>query len=142
MRWFATTQHAFMNKLAALLLATLLSANAAACPITAELVQRYGISFSGFDKELPAATPPSGRDGESFVRLPIREKVWVSDGFRHAVLLDRAARKAWIVRYGGLSGAEAWFGPVDAGNAPLDDCRARPQAPAEARIEPAALGKQ
>ena len=118
-----------MYKLAALILATLLSANASACPIAADLARRYGISFSGFDKPLPAATPPQTRAGAALVRLPIRDSVWVSDGFRHAVVLDKASRQAWIVRYGGYTGAEQWFGPVDAGHASLEDCRPEPARP-------------
>lgn len=115
-----------MHQLAALLLAGLFSAGASACPLTDTLAERYGISFSGSDKPLPATTPPPDRDGASWVRMVIHHNPLVSDGFRHAVVLDKTTMKAWIVRYGGFTGGEEWFGPVDAAGIPLEDCRIEP----------------
>ena len=95
---------------------------AGACPALDALAERYGISFSGFDKPIPAATGPAAAQGER-LRLPIPDAGMVSDGFRHMLLFDTATRKAWILRTGGLAGVHEWYGPVDVGDARLEDCR-------------------
>ncbi len=122
--------------------AALLSANALACPAVDKLIERYGISFSGFDTPIPATQEPNAAASGPFFRMPIREAVMVSDGFRHTVVVSPAARKAWILRTGGFAGVHEWYGPLEVGEAALEDCRpaAAPLAAPGARKEVAAAG--
>lgn len=95
-----------------------------ACPAAAWLADHYGISFSGFTTPIPAATPPD-LSGNAYVRVAIPQRVFVSDGFRHAAVIDRATKKAWILRTGGFVSVYEWYGPVDADTTALDDCLTR-----------------
>jgi hypothetical protein len=103
--------------------AAVFSANAFACPVADKLAERYGISFSGFDTPIPSARAPAGANGGGFVRMPIRESMLVSDGFRHTAVLHPATKQAWILRTGGFAGVYEWYGPVDVGDMPLDGCQ-------------------
>lgn len=106
--------------------------NAFACPVSDALAKRYGISFSGFDTPIPAAAQePAGSGGSRLVRLPLPSAYLVSDGFQHTVVLDTAAKKAWILRTGGFAGVREWYGPVDAGDATLEGCRIEPELAAD-----------
>jgi hypothetical protein len=112
-----------MRLLACAVAATCLSASASACPITDALVERYGISFSGFAVEIPGTHAPAAAPGESLVRIAIPDASHVSDGFHHAVVLDTVQKKAWILRTGGFVGVHDWYGPVDVPTTSLANCR-------------------
>lgn len=118
-----------MKMIAFAIAATMGAANASACPELDALATRYGISFSGFDKPIPATTGPAVAE-DSLLRLPVGYPEIVSDGFRHTVLFDAATRKAWILRTGGFAGVREWYGPVDVGDSKLENCRPEP-APAQ-----------
>jgi hypothetical protein len=125
--WIA--KHRFAVTLAAALLSSFSAANASACPGLDALTQRYGISFSGFDKPIPAVQGPAVPGEGRLARLPVASPEIVSDGFRHTVLFDPATKKAWILRTGGFAGVHEWYGPVDAGSMALEDCRSEPVLP-------------
>jgi len=110
------------------------SAGAGACPLTDLLTERYGISFSGFEKAIPASAEPKVAPDRAYVRVLLRDKAPVSDGYRHAVLLDVAGRQAWILRTGGFVPVYQWYGPVDVGDVSAADCRN--ELPAGLRFEP------
>jgi hypothetical protein len=120
-------------------LAPAASLQAQACALTNVLVARYGISFSGFDKPIPeSAEPKAARDG-AWVRAVVRDKVPVSDGFHHTVLMDVAKKQAWILRTGGFAPVYQWYGPVDVsdvGDAAAAGCGDAPGVPANLKIEP------
>ena len=94
---------------------------APACAPAAWLAEHYGISFSGFTTPIPAVTPPD-LSGNAYVRVPIPQRVFVSDGFRHAAVINRVTKKAWILRTGGFVSVYEWYGPVDADTTALDSC--------------------
>jgi hypothetical protein len=112
-----------MKFLACAVAATCLSTAASACPMTDALVERYGISFSGFTVEIPDAQAPDVAPGDALVRIAIPDTSHVADGFRHSVVLDTVKKKAWILRTGGFVGVYKWYGPVDVTTMSLDDCR-------------------
>lgn len=124
------------NTLRMLAVATLMLCSAtacAACPAGDVLVERYGISFSGFAKPLPRAAvdPERARRAEGLVRIVLPDKArTVNDGFQHAALIDKAHRQAWILRTGGFAGVYEWYGPLDVAELNLDGCRLEPVAPA------------
>jgi hypothetical protein len=103
----------------------LCSAHALACPLSETLAERYGISFSGFKTAIPAAGAPDTSDG-AFLRVTVRDDSKVSDGFRHAIVMNTGTRKAWVLRTGGFAGVYEWFGPVDAAGASLEHCTLEP----------------
>jgi hypothetical protein len=114
-----------MKRLIVLGLAGLLSIPAMSCPLTDWLTQRYGVSFSGFEHAIPESrTPPL--DGPALTRIAFPDASHVSDGFRHAVVLDAATGKAWILRTGGFASVYQWYGPVDVPAMPTDTCRIEP----------------
>lgn len=113
------------------------SANAAACPAAAALAERYGISFSGFDKPIPASSEPTTAGGGRYLRVPIASPVIVSDGFRHTAVMDTVTKNAWILRTGGFAGVYEWYGPVDVGDASLEDCVSEPRLAIETVFNPA-----
>jgi hypothetical protein len=111
------------------MLATLMSlssAQALACPLSESLMTRYGISFSGFGTAIPASAAPDTTQGGPFVRVRMQDNVNVADGFRHTVLMDRSTKQVWILRTGGFVGVYQWYGPIDAVDASLDNCRLEP----------------
>ena len=97
----------------------------AACTAADHLVERYGISFSGFDKPLPKAGQPRvhGARAEDLlvIRLPNR-KGEVPDGFRHSALIDKEKGQAWIRRKGGFVPVDEWYGPVKLARLDLTGC--------------------
>ncbi|HEX8602617.1 MAG TPA: hypothetical protein VF774_08220 [Pseudoduganella sp.] len=101
------------------------SVHALACPLSETVAERYGISFSGFKTAIPAAGAPDTNDG-TFVRVTVRDDSKVSDGFRHAIVMNARTRKAWVLRTGGFAGVYEWFGPVDATGASLEHCILEP----------------
>ncbi len=102
------------------------SAQALACPLSDSLATRYGISFSGFGTAIPASAAPDTAHGGPFVRVRMPDASNVADGFRHTIVMDRGTNKVWILRTGGFVGVYQWYGPVDAVDASLDDCRLEP----------------
>jgi hypothetical protein len=112
--------------------ACLLSLRATACAVPDQLAARYGITFSGFAKPLPLSADPNTHAGGPYLRLHVRDKANVHDGFEHTVLVDMTAKKAWILRTGGFISVYQWYGPVDVADVPLDGCRAAPPAEAPA----------
>ena len=94
---------------------------APACAPAAWLAEHYGISFSGFTTTIPAAAPPD-LSGNAYVRVAIPQRVFVSDGFRHAAMINPVTKKAWILRTGGFVSVYEWYGPVDADTTALDSC--------------------
>ena len=105
-----------------------LTAHAPACPLTQSLVERYGISFSGFTKAIPAGPAPDTSHGGPYTRVAIPDDSKVADGFRHTVVVDTRTKKAWILRTGGFVGVYEWYGPVDAGAASIEGCQLEPKA--------------
>lgn len=123
-----------MKMTALAIAATLGVANAqAGCPELDALAKRYGISFSGFDKPIPATQGPAAAEG-SLLHLPIAYPEIVSDGFRHTLLFDATTRKAWILRTGGFVGVHEWYGPVDVGDSKLENCRPEPRPAQSVRV--------
>nr|WP_143028938.1 hypothetical protein [Massilia sp. PDC64] len=104
----------------------LLSAQAHACPLSDSLAARYGISFSGFSTAVPESTAPDTGHGGPFVRVRMPDASNVADGFHHTIVMDRSTNKVWILRTGGFVGVYQWYGPVDAVDASLTDCRLEP----------------
>jgi hypothetical protein len=117
-----------MESFAAAISLAMMTPHAPACPLTASLVERYGISFSGFTKAIPISTTPDTSHGGPFARVAIPDDSKVADGFRHTVLFDTRTKKAWILRTGGFEGRYEWYGPVDAGAASIEGCRLEPKA--------------
>lgn len=112
-----------------IMLATLmsvLSAQAFACPLSESLMTRYGVSFSGFGIAIPASAAPDTTHGGPFVRVRMPDASNVADGFHHTIVMDRSTKKVWILRTGGFVGVYQWYGPVDAVDASLDNCRLEP----------------
>lgn len=106
--------------------ATMSAANAGAgtCPEVALLAKRYGITFGGFATPIPPVKLPKVSKEGRLLHLQIVTPELVNDGFRHKILFDSATRKAWILRTGGFVGVRQWYGPVDAGDARLENCQA------------------
>ena len=100
--------------------ATLLfGAGASACPMWASVSQQYGIGAGGMMSPLPRAEHLAGGP---FTTIELPESSLVSDGFRHTLLIDKAARKIWIRRSGGYAGVSELYGPLDVGGHALDGC--------------------
>jgi len=97
----------------------------AACPVADQLIDTYGISFSGFEKALPETTRPLEHGARVadlvVVRLPNRKGA-VPDGFLHSALINKEAKRAWIRRKGGFAPEEKWFGPVKLDSVNLQGC--------------------
>jgi hypothetical protein len=112
-------------------IATLAAALVLACPVQAactaadRLVDTYGISFSGFQKELPEAPRPVGHGARStdlvVIRLP-NQKGDVPDGFIHSALINKESKQTWIRRKGGFVPVDKWYGPVKLETANLEGC--------------------
>lgn len=124
-----------MKSLGAAVCLFVLSAHAPACPMAQSLADRYGISFSGFTKAIPAAAAPDTSHDGPFVCVALPDDSHVADGFHHTAVVDTRTHKAWILRTGGFVGVHEWYGPVDAGDASLDGCGPEP-ALAAARAAP------
>ena len=104
----------------------LFSAPTLACPLSDSLASRYGITFSGFSTAVPESAAPDTAHGGPFVRVRVPDHANVADGFHHTLMLDRTSKKVWILRTGGFVGVYQWYGPVDAVDASLDNCRLEP----------------
>jgi hypothetical protein len=115
-----------MKQVVLVTLVGLFSAQAFACPLSESLKTRYGVSFSGFSTAIPESAAPDMAHGGPFVRVRIPDGSNVADGFRHTIVMDRSTKKAWILRTGGFVGVYQWYGPVDAVDPSLDNCRLEP----------------
>jgi hypothetical protein len=97
----------------------------AACPVADQLIDTYGISFSGFKKALPETARPLEHGARVvdlvMVRLPNR-KGDVPDGFLHSALINKEAKRAWVRRKGGFVPEEKWYGPVKLDTVNLQGC--------------------
>ncbi|MCC2974236.1 hypothetical protein [Massilia sp. IC2-476] len=113
-----------MKRCFAALAAWLLCAPASACPELDALAKRYGITFGGFLAPISAVKLPAFSKTGDLLHLRLPSPEFVSDGFRHKVVYDTSTAKAWILRTGGFLGVRQWYGPVDAGDAKLENCRA------------------
>jgi hypothetical protein len=98
---------------------------AAACTTGERLVDAYGISFSGFKKELPKAERPLEHGVRvadlAVIRLP-SPKGDVPDGFIHSAVIDKSGKRAWIRRKGGFVPVDEWYGPVKLETTNLEGC--------------------
>jgi hypothetical protein len=104
-------------------LMSLLSAQGLACPLSESVMTRYGVSFSGFSTAIPESAAPDTTHGGPFVRVRMPDASNVADGFHHTIVMDRGTKKVWILRTGGFVGVYQWYGPIDAVNPALDNCR-------------------
>jgi hypothetical protein len=107
-------------------LMSLLSAQALACPLSESVMTRYGVSFAGFSTAIPESPAPDTTHGGPFVRVRMPDVSAVADGFHHTIVMDRSTKKVWILRTGGFVGVYQWYGPVDAVDASIDNCRLEP----------------
>ena len=110
----------------------------AACPFACQLIEQYGISFSGFAKPLPraAGNPDRSARAQEMVRIVLTDSArTVNDGFLHAALIDAAQRQAWILRTGGFAGVYEWYGPVSIDKPDLTGCRIERVSPEPVRQE-------
>jgi hypothetical protein len=101
----------------------------AACITADQLVQTYGISFSGFKKEIPKAPRPLEHGVRTadlvVIRLP-NQKGDVPDGFAHSALINKDNKQAWIRRKGGFVPVDEWYGPVKLETVDLGGCVVEP----------------
>lgn len=114
-----------MKLLVSTLALLLLSSSAWACSAGDSLVKHYGVSFAGFEKDVPRAKPPQPLD--DLVEVPLPDKSHVADGFHHTAYIDPVKKKAWILRTGGFIGVTEWYGPVNASTEKLVGCVTRRQ---------------
>lgn len=115
-----------MKRILALAMALALASPAiATCPVADHLVDTYGISFSGFKKQLPEAPRPVEHGARTadlvVIRLP-NQKGEVPDGFMHSALINKESKQAWIRRKGGFVPVDKWFGPVKLETTNLEGC--------------------
>ncbi|WP_139168747.1 MULTISPECIES: hypothetical protein [unclassified Duganella] len=111
-----------MKQLFFLLTIGLASIDALCCSLSDTLVSKYGISFSGFDVEIPLTAKPTVYMSGGLVQIVLPEAPGIMDGFHHTLFVHRSLRKVWILRTGGLSGVYDWFGPVSVENADIKNC--------------------
>ena len=97
----------------------------AACPAADRLVAEYGITFSGFRKDIPKVTRPFERgtrvDELVVIRLP-NPKGSVPDGFLHSAVVNKLKQQAWIRRRGGFVPVDEWYGPIKVDARQLAGC--------------------
>lgn len=117
----------------------LISAQAAACPLAETLMARYGVSFAGFTTAIPESAAPDTAHGGPYVRVRLPDASNVADGFHHTIMMDRRTKKVWILRTGGFVGVYQWYGPVDAVDASLDNCRLEPTDATPRHVQKAVL---
>ena len=99
------------------------------CPAAASLIDRYGISFAGFSQDIPRVDSPDerGARAEDLVMIRLQNKGGpVMDGFHHSAWLNKAEKRAWILRTGGFIGVHEWYGPVELVNVELKGCLPEP----------------
>ena len=118
-----------MNRLAtiAILLALPSVPAWASCEPVLALIRDYGISYTGFEKSLPAAEPPKWTDWprEDYRLIALPKKDRVRDGFHHSILVNAKLKQAWVNRTGGFAGVHEWYGPVAIDAVDLKQCELR-----------------
>jgi hypothetical protein len=98
----------------------------ALCVLSDKLVDKYGITFSGFQKDPPKQTPTDElpHAEEQLVSLRLwNKKGFVADGFEHEAIISKKRSLAWIVRFGGFASPQEWYGPVKIDNSELVGCK-------------------
>ena len=108
-----------MKNAAVCLIALLLSAGAAACPLSKAVSERYGITDGGMLTPLPPAEPNAD---PAFLRISLSASNLISDGFQHTLFVDRQAKRAWLRRTGGLLDVREWYGPIVVSGDSLAGC--------------------
>lgn len=109
-------------------------------PLHALCLNRYQNvteSFSGFKAAIPVATAPDITNTATFIRVAMQDESKALDGFRHTIVTNTKTKKAWVLRTGGFASVYEWFGPVDAPNPSVRNCRAE-----QMQVHPLALLKQ
>ena len=97
----------------------------AACPVADALVGQYGITFSGFEKQIPRVEQPAvhGVRTADLLVIPLpNKKGHVPDGFMHSALIDKERTQAWVQRKGGFIPVNEWYGPVKLTTTDLKGC--------------------
>ena len=101
----------------------------AACPAADRIVEAVSVGFSGFAKQIPKVAQPDVRGARVadlvVIRLPNKGGE-VPDGFRHAAMLDKEGRQAWIRRRGGFIPVDEWYGPIKLDRVDLAGCVVEP----------------
>lgn len=114
------------NSFLGLLLASFAGLAHSNCQVAENLIDEYGISFSGFKKEIPKLQEPLLRGVRSadLILIPLKNKRgMVPDGFSHSALIDIAEKKVWIKRTGGFATSLEWYGPVKLDRIDLKGCK-------------------
>jgi len=96
------------------------------CQVAENLIDKYGISFSGFKKEIPKLQEPllHGMRSTDLILIPLKNKRgMVPDGFSHSALINIAEKKVWIKRTGGFATSLEWYGPINLNNIDLKGCK-------------------
>jgi len=98
----------------------------AACTAADHIVDKYGVSFSGFSKAIPKVARPVLRGARVedlvVIRLPNKQGQ-VPDGFVHSAVIDKEKRQAWIRRRGGFVHVDEWYGPIRLAQLDLAGCK-------------------
>jgi len=111
-----------MKKLFFLLTIWCASNDALCCSFSESLVSKYGISFTGFEVEIPITNEPVAYRNEDLAQIALPKTAGVLDGFHHTLFIHRSLNKVWILRTGGLFGVFDWFGPIIVENTEIADC--------------------
>lgn len=108
-------------------------AGAQACPLADDLVRRYGISATGFEREIPAEEVHFDGGDEQVVQVPLNGRSAILDGYSHLAFVHTLSKQAWILRSGGYAGVREWYGPVSVDMDLLAGCAgAKPPVAGEA----------
>jgi hypothetical protein len=87
-----------MAKFSILVLLAMMTLPAKAnCSVADALIKKYGISFSGFEVDLPRIFAPrlEGSRAEDLVVIRlVNKKGFVPDGFSHSALIDVSEKKS------------------------------------------------
>lgn len=98
----------------------------ASCAVADALIDKYGISFSGFTQTLPRVSLPAEQQSRPQALLTLalpNQNGHVSDGFSHTALINIEQKRVWILRTGGFAGVYQWYGPVALPAADFAGCK-------------------
>ncbi|AMO92877.1 hypothetical protein CFter6_0146 [Collimonas fungivorans] len=109
------------------------------CAVADALIDRYGISFSGFTQALPRVSAPAEAQDTSLLAIVLpNQNGRVADGYNHEAWINKEQKRAWILRTGGFAGVYEWYGPAVLPNADFSGCVTEPR-----RLPPpASTGRQ
>lgn len=97
----------------------------AACPLANILIEKYGISFSGFSHSIPRISEPSEityhKNELKVIRLPNKNGD-VPDGFHHSAWINQKGKILWIRRVGRFLSTYEWYGPIELPEADMSGC--------------------